>query len=281
MSTSSGAGPSADYFDRLAALPRLEGQAVLIVPSRRTVIVRLGMTHERTAWDLDTFAAGDRDENFYLWGAMGANTGGAVATAEYLKNIRWHLDLSRRTDGSFAYDGREGYGPGSTADGTYLGASGYYGMNATASYILTYSLPLQRLYITGKRDTPANPPPLALDAPTVAHAVAAANFKVDCPGFTTAQLITSLSDYDPVVRHYAAIEVGKRTLNSTDLTTLRNMVTGTDANGRMGACQALGYLKDTASLSLLKDRLDKTIESDFWVRATAEAHGTTAEHDQF
>ncbi len=35
-----------------------QGQAVLIVPSRRTVIVRLGMTHERTAWDLDTFAAG-------------------------------------------------------------------------------------------------------------------------------------------------------------------------------------------------------------------------------
>lgn len=35
-----------------------QGQAVLIVPSRRAVIVRLGMTHERTAWDLDGFAAG-------------------------------------------------------------------------------------------------------------------------------------------------------------------------------------------------------------------------------
>lgn len=43
----------------------------------------------------------------YLWGAMGANVGGSVATAEHLKNIRWHLDLSRRTDGSFVYDGRE------------------------------------------------------------------------------------------------------------------------------------------------------------------------------
>ena len=35
-----------------------QGQAVLIVPSRKTIIVRLGMTHERPAWDLDTFAAG-------------------------------------------------------------------------------------------------------------------------------------------------------------------------------------------------------------------------------
>ena len=34
-----------------------QGQAVLIVPSRKTVIVRLGMTHQRPAWDLDAFAA--------------------------------------------------------------------------------------------------------------------------------------------------------------------------------------------------------------------------------
>lgn len=34
-----------------------QGQAVLVVPSRRAVIVRLGLTHERPAWDLDAFAA--------------------------------------------------------------------------------------------------------------------------------------------------------------------------------------------------------------------------------
>ncbi len=141
----------------------------------------------------------------YLWGAMGANMGGSLATAEYLKNVRWHLDLSRRTDGSFVYDGRNGYGPGSTADGTYLGASGYYDINATASYILTYSLPLQRLYITGKNANPVN----ILDSTKVANAVAAATFKLDSPGFTTTQLITALSEFDPVVRHYAAIELGK------------------------------------------------------------------------
>ena len=205
----------------------------------------------------------------YLWGAMGANMGGSLATAEYLKNVRWHLDLSRRTDGSFVYDGREGYGPGSTADGTYLGASGYFDLNATASYILTYSLPLQRLYITGKRDTPANPPPLNLDAAKVAQAVSAATFKLGVSGLTNSQLITSLSDYDPIVRNYAAIELGKRSPSSGELTTLRGMVTGNDVNGRMGACQALGYLKDTASLALLNERLDKNIEPNSWVRAKA------------
>ncbi len=208
----------------------------------------------------------------YLWGAMGANMGGALAVAEYLKPVRWHLDLSRRTDGSFVYDGAEQYGAGTTADGTYLGASGYYGMNATASYILTYALPLQRLYITGKNANPAN----TLDATKVANAIAAATFKQDCTGFTTTQLIAALSEFDPVVRHYAAIELATRSLTSTELTTLRTMVTGTNANGRMGACQALGLLKDATAMPLLTQRLDKTIETDSWVRAKAAATRSAA-----
>ena len=201
----------------------------------------------------------------YLWSAMGANMGGSLAVAEYLKPVRWHLDLSRRTDGSFVYDGAEQYGAGETADDTYLGASGYYGMNATASYILTYALPLQRLYITGKNAIPAN----TLDASKVANAIAAATFKQDCPAFTYTQLIAALSEYDPVVRHYAAIELGKRTPSPTELATLRNMVTGPDANDRMAACQALGLLKDATALPSITQRLDKSIETNSWVRAKA------------
>ena len=63
----------------------------------------------------------------YLWGALGANVGGQAAVTAYLDNIRWHLDLERRTDGSFIYDGGEQYGAGNTADGTYLGQSELYG----------------------------------------------------------------------------------------------------------------------------------------------------------
>ena len=201
----------------------------------------------------------------YLWGAMGANMGGAEATAEYLENVRWHLDLSRRTDGSFVYDGREGWGPGSTADGTYLGASGYFDLNATACYLLTYALPLQRLYITGKNANPAN----TLDSVKVAHAVSAATFKQQSPSKTNSELIAAVSDYDPIVRHFAAVELGKRSPGAGELTTLRGMVTGTEANGRMGACQALGLLKDSDAFSLINARLDKTIESNSWVRAQA------------
>ncbi len=34
-----------------------QGQVVLVVPSRDVVLVRLGLTHERAAWDLDAFAS--------------------------------------------------------------------------------------------------------------------------------------------------------------------------------------------------------------------------------
>ena len=40
----------------------------------------------------------------YLWGPLGANAGGRDAAISFFKRIRWHLDLQRRWDGSFAYD---------------------------------------------------------------------------------------------------------------------------------------------------------------------------------
>ncbi|MGL5018260.1 MAG: DUF6288 domain-containing protein, partial [Luteolibacter sp.] len=201
----------------------------------------------------------------YLWGALGANVGGSEAVAEYMNQVRWFYDLQRRTDGSFAYCGGNEFGPGSTADGTYLGKDEHYLLNTTAIYLLNYSLPFKRLFITGKDSIPAN----TLDSTKVAHAISSATFKQSRPGLTNAQLTTALSDYLPQVRRYAAIELGNRSLNSTELTTLRGMVTGTDANGRMGACEALGLLQDTAALPLLVARLDKIVETDSWVRAKA------------
>ena len=198
----------------------------------------------------------------YLWGAMGANMGGPTAAAKYLENVRWHLDLERRTDGSFAYDGAEQFGAGRTEDGTYLGKCGYYDVSPTATYILTYALPLRRLCITGQNAIPAN----TLSAAKVANAIAAATFKQDCTAYTTAQLIAALSEFDPVVRNDAATELGTRTLSTAEVDALLAMAEGTNANGRMGACQTLGILKKTAALPLLAQRLS---DPDLWVRAKA------------
>ncbi len=206
----------------------------------------------------------------YLWGAMGANMGGTNAVATYLEKVRWHLDLERRTDGSFVYDGDEQFGAGTTADGTYLGASSYNGMDSTAVYILTYSLPLQRLHITGKSANPAN----TLNTTKVANAIAAATYSLDCTNtanYPVSRLITDLGEFDPLVRNDCAIELAKRSLSAGELTTLRGMLTDANANLRMGACQTLGLLQDATALPLIVQRLDRTVESNSWVRAKAAA----------
>ena len=213
----------------------------------------------------------------YLWGAMGANMGGPTAVAKYLEKVRWHLDLERRTDGSFVYDGGEQYGGGKTSDGTYLGANGYYGVNPTATYILSFAVPLQRLYITGRNAIPAN----TLSAAKVTNAIAAATFKQDATALTVAQLMTTLSEYDPVVRNDAAIELAARTLTTAEVNTLIALIAnGTmspDANVRQGASQTLGIRKPTSALTALGQRLS---DSDVWVRGQAakalKSYGTAA-----
>ena len=206
----------------------------------------------------------------YLWGAIGANMGGPAAAAGYMGNIQWHLDLERRTDGSFSYGGGDQYGAGPTADNTYLGACGYNDMSPTAIYILNYGVSLNRLYITGRNNLAAH----TLTPAKVTNAIAAATYRQDCPAYLTSRLIADLGEYDPVVRYYAALQLGTRSASLTpgEVSTLMTMAaaTGTaNINSRMGACQALGAisaLNTSGAVDLLVQRLS---DPDLWVRAVA------------
>ena len=217
----------------------------------------------------------------YLWGPLGANMGGPTAVAKFMENVRWHSDLARRTDGSFAYDGVEQYGGGRTADDTYLGASNYYTMNATAIHLLSYAVKLKRLYITGRDLIPAN----TLSEVKVTNAIAAATYKQDCVTYSVPQLMTALGEYDPVVRNDMAVELATRPL-TTEVDDLIALITnGTmmsaDPNIRQSACQTLGIrqamaatttaatmtaTQKTAALTALGQRLS---DPDKWVRAKA------------
>ena len=92
----------------------------------------------------------------YLWSAPGANAGGPLAAAAFFREASWHLDLVRRSDGSFTYDGGEQYGAGKTDDNSYFGKSSYNGLSPNATYVLTYALPLKKLFITGRDATQTN-----------------------------------------------------------------------------------------------------------------------------
>ncbi len=172
----------------------------------------------------------------YLWGALGANAGGPAAAAAFIKEASWHLDLVRRSDGSFTYDGGEQYGAGSTDDNTYFGKSSYIGLSPTANYVLTYSLPLKKLCITGKDANPVN----LLDKKQVADAIASGNFDLDRKQMTAQQLVAAFRDWSPIVRGWAAEELAQRPEAKEMVPELIALAQGEDVHVSQGACETLG-----------------------------------------
>jgi hypothetical protein len=198
----------------------------------------------------------------YLWGALGANAGGPAAVAAFVKQASWHLDLVRRCDGSFSYDGGEQYGPGKTDDNPYYGKSGSYGLSPTATYLLTYSLPLKKLLLTGRESNQAN----WLGPEDVAEAIASGRFDLERQAASTAELLDVLGDWSPVTRGWAAEEIGRRPHPETMVAPLLAMAEGTDAHKRQGAAEALGYLKRPEALPVLVRLL---AHDDRWLRFKA------------
>ena len=194
----------------------------------------------------------------YLWGAMAANVGGTNAVASYLAQVRWHLDLERRSDGSFVYDGAEQYGGSATYD--YWNTASYYGIDPTATYVLTYALPKQQLLLTGRNANPAN----WLSSDKVTNAIWAGMFDQLVAGYGTNQLVPALSEYDPLVRRLAAAALGANP--SASFSMLTNLASSTNALLREAACQTLGYMKNANALPLLSQRLT---DPDVWVRGQA------------
>ncbi len=198
----------------------------------------------------------------YLWSALGAAVGGPEAAAGFFDNCSWHLDLVRRSDGSFTYDGGEQYGPGKTDDDTYFGNSSYAGVSPAATYVLTYALPLRTLVITGRDADPAG----WLDSTEAAAAVAAGHFDLDRREMTPDQLVEAFGNWSPIVRSWAAEELAKRPASKTMIPALVALADGTDPHRIQGACETLGLLNVPEALPVLVKQL---AHSDRWVRYKA------------
>ena len=198
----------------------------------------------------------------YLWGTLGANVGGPDAAAAFFKESSWHLDLVRRSDGSFTYDGGEQYGPGKTEDNTYYGKSSYYGLSPNAIYVLTYSLPLRKLLLTGKD---ANPK-LKLISPEIAAAVTSGRFDTDRKTKTLPELMEALGDWSPIVRGWAAEEIASRPNTKTMIPELLKLTDGPDKHRRQGACETLANMRSPEALPVLIRMLS---DEDRWLRFKA------------
>ncbi len=198
----------------------------------------------------------------YLWSALGANVGGPAAAAAFFKEASWHLDLVRRCDGAFTYDGGEQYGPGKTDDDTYYGKSGYSGLSPNATYVLTYSMPLKKLHITGKDAKPAD----WLGTKEVAAAITSGRFDLDRKEKSAKELVAAFGDWSPIVRGWAAEELASRPEAKAMVPQLIAMAEGKDAPSRQGACEALGFLNCVEALPVMIRLLS---HDDRWLRFKA------------
>jgi hypothetical protein len=200
----------------------------------------------------------------YLWTLLGANVGGPAAAAAYFKETSWDFDLERRCDGTFVYDGGEQYGGGKTDDNTYYGKSSYYGLSPNACYVLSYSLVLKKLYITGKDANLTT----FLSKQEVTQAIASGHFDLDRKNMTPQQLVEAFSDWSPVVRGWAAEELGIRPEAKAMVPGLIKMAEGNDVHIAQGAAEALGDIKDPTALPVLARLLT---HEDPWLRFKAAA----------
>ena len=198
----------------------------------------------------------------YLWSALGANVGGPAAAAAFVREASWHLDLVRRSDGSFTYDGGEQYGPGKTDDNTYFGKSGYYGLSPTATYVLTYAMPLRKLCITGRESSPAT----WLGKKEVADAIASGRFDTDRTKMSAKELVAAFSDWSPIVRGWAADELAERPEAKAMVPQLIAMTESKDVHVVQSASETLGHLKSVEALPALVRLLS---HEDRWVRFKA------------
>ncbi len=198
----------------------------------------------------------------YLWGALGANVGGPEAAAAFFKEASWHFDLVRRSDGSFTYDGDEQYGPGQTDDNTYYGKSDYYGLSPAASYVLTYSLPLKKLLLTGRESKPTQ----WLSRQAVAAAVESGRFDTERTTKSPPELVAAFRDWSPIVRSWAAEELAKRPAVDALIPELLKMADSGNVHQRQAACETLGLLKRTEALPVLIELLS---HEDRWLRFKA------------
>jgi hypothetical protein len=187
----------------------------------------------------------------YQWAGIGAARGGPKAAAAMLKEMRWYYDLMRRWDGSFV---NQGEGGGWSAGGMYCG------WDSTTSYMLTYALPLRKIYLTGKDQNDKN----WLSDADIKEALAAGHF--DAGKASTDELLKALGSWSPAVRINAAEALAAK--KEDLIPQLTKLVEGDDANARIGACQAMGFLRERGApaVPVLARLLS---HKDSWLRTCA------------
>ncbi len=198
--------------------------------------------------------------NFFnmLWAMPGVAQSGSNATGAWMSEFgSWYFDLARGANGNFLHQG-----PPEPEEDSYAG------WDCTGGYLLAYAMPLEKLYLTGKKP----------DAVPQLDAAAAQSLIVDGRGWNNKdrnsfydalsdeQILERLGNWSPVVRERAAMALGRR--KDAPVTPLIKMLDSPSLDARYGACQGLIFLRGRGAPSV--DALQKTLShEDLWLRIKA------------
>ena len=194
------------------------------------------------------------------WALPGVVRCGPNASGAWIKEFGWYYDLARQWDGTFVYQGS----PQPTPEA-------YNNWESTGSYLLGFTYPLKKTYLTGRKRS---------SAPAVSRATAK-SLIVDGRGWTskdrtsyydkmtTRQLLKRLSSWSPTVRERSAMALGRKRENITPQ--LIRMLGSSNLYTQYGACQAIEFQRGRAAAAV--QALLKTFSSDdLWLRIlTGEA----------
>jgi len=197
----------------------------------------------------------------FLWGTPGAARSGPDATGAFMKEVAWFYDLERQHDGGFTYQGK----PGQNIDGA---EHQYGGWNCTGARLLAYSLPLRKLYITGKGDSVCR----KLTGKAIDETIEAGrdfswwNKSKLYNHRTETQLLAGLKNWSPIVRYYSA--AGLASKRGDFVSALKTMLESPDLNARYGACRALEAM-GKRSAPAVDALIAQLSHKDVWLRIRA------------
>ncbi|OYV07459.1 MAG: acetylesterase [Verrucomicrobiales bacterium VVV1] len=199
--------------------------------------------------------------NFFnlLWSLPAVAQNGPQATGAWMREFgAWNFDLARRWDGTFLHQGPPEPQPDS-----------YSGWDSTGAYLLSYAMPLKKIFLTGKKPSIAP----QLDAATSQSLI------LDGRGWSNKDrtsaydslpsdvLIERLTSWSPIVRERAAMAFSRRK-GGMPVPALIKLLDSPELDARYGACEALKRAGGAAAPAV--PELLKLIDhQDLWLRIKA------------
>jgi hypothetical protein len=198
--------------------------------------------------------------NFFnmTWAMPGVSRCGPNATGAWMEEFgSWYFDLARQWDGNFPHQG-----PAQSKDDSYAK------WDATGVYLIAYAMPLKKIRLTGSKASQVNP----LSKEDARKVVLEGRGFEGYGTFTgydnlpQDQILELVKSWSPIIRPRAGSAYARKP--DAPLEPLLKMLEDPSLDARLGACEALSFMKAKASPAIPK--LHEMLKADdLWLRIKA------------